>query len=262
MPDIWTLSYNGGEPAILKDFGICADFTITHSNRQKATATFRTNEGFDAADAPQFAFMGKGAIYRNGALFFQGYFDDPIQELEGNRQYIHYRLHDAWWLFERHSFKQWRNQFGGWINGDPNQGPILTPVVAPEVYLGETVNEVWQTNGMQVVEIINWVNECHNPTKRGATTGRDNAQDVVQACRLPVHDGQEVQLFSAEVAVALEQPLGLLAGEIHEVLDQGPAIVGKDLQGDVGPVGEHGARLRQRVLVGRRRRRTRRAAVA
>src|ERR1700690_1184261 len=38
---------------------------------------------------------------------------------------------------------------------------------------------VMQSNGVEITDILNWVNECFNPTKRGATTGRSNTQDVL-----------------------------------------------------------------------------------
>jgi len=59
------------------------------------------------------------------------------------------------------------------------EGITYTDIVLPEVYLGENANGTQLTIGGQVQEVINWVNECYNPTKRGASSGRDNSQDVV-----------------------------------------------------------------------------------
>ena len=50
----------------------------------------------------------------------------------------------------------------------------------PEVFLGESPLEAWQTTGATITEIVNWLNEVWNPTKRGATgAGRDAGQDAL-----------------------------------------------------------------------------------
>jgi len=259
----------GGTEKLLSDWGICSDFSDGVANKQRRTITFRTIERFDRGGSPQFAFDDAIVIWRDrtaigvgGTIWFQGLLDDPIQHTGGGEEYVEYRAHNVWWLFERQAFKQTRNQFTGWdsshqslstanphgssgsgVNyrsgdvltsnggtgtactvmvtnvdgagkilgvrvagvgkfsaapGSPNSmtgghgtgasidlnfsnSPILLPSVLPEVYLGESPDETFQTNGAQVLEVINWVNEVYNPTKRGATSGRDNSQDVVQA---------------------------------------------------------------------------------
>lgn len=61
---------------------------------------------------------------------------------------------------------------------------LLAKIIVPEVYLGEAVDLInggtsLQDSGAQCVEILNWMNETYNPTKRGATGGRDNTQDIL-----------------------------------------------------------------------------------
>lgn len=183
---MWTLVYNGQEKE-LKDWGIRDDFTRQQSNKQKAEVTLRTVEGFDAG-GPQFATLAKAEIWRDrdgigqgGTRWFQGYFDDPSQINDGGIQGIEYRLYDVLWRFDRHQFRQRRKQFAGYTDHDPTKAPLFENVICSEIYLGETPNEVWQTNGQQILEVLNWVNECFNPTKGGAVGGRDDSQDIVAA---------------------------------------------------------------------------------
>jgi hypothetical protein len=188
---MWTLVYSGVEKA-LGDWGLCADFTVELLNKGRDSATMRSIEALDAGP-PQFAWgasitlwrdrtgSGSPVSYTGGTVFFQGYVGDTKRLNVQGRQSIQYSIYGPWWLLERLEFMQGRSVFNGWASpGLPASGATLRTINTPEVYLGEKADETWQTNGEQIVEILNWVNECYNPTKQGATTGRDDAQDAIR----------------------------------------------------------------------------------
>src|SRR6266550_4098719 len=291
MATYWTLKLGAIEKK-LWDYGITTDLSLQLTSKVRGTCSLRTIERFDPAAAPQFpgpALSGglialtHAIIYRDrasadgspdsfsgGAIAFQGYFDDPERVSDGGKENIRYQLHNVWWLFERHQFKQHRNEFAGWdgshkrvlstsvvaggagyARGDtvtlaggtgtaatftvasapagvvtllvsangggkytanpasPNtptggsgaglsvslvmsRSPLLTDAVLSEIYLGENLNAAGGytsrfTTGGQIGEVIDWVNECYNPTKRGATIGRDDSLDVVTAGTIDPH---------------------------------------------------------------------------
>jgi hypothetical protein len=185
---MWTLVYSGTEKA-LGDWGLCADFAVELVNKGRDSVTMRSTEPFDGG-APQFAWGSAVTVYRDrtltgsawggGSIFFQGYVGDTKRLDVNGRQNIQYSFYGTWWLLERLIFQQQRQVFNGWVTpGVPTSGATLTPINTPEVFLGQTLEETYQTNGAEITEILNWVNECYNPTKQGATSGRNNAQDVV-----------------------------------------------------------------------------------
>jgi hypothetical protein len=147
----------------------------------------RTIEGFDAG-AAQFAWQAPVTIWRDrtavgqgGTIFFQGLVGEVRRRMDGGRQNLEYVVYGPWWLMERLKFKQGRKVFDHWVvANDPTSGAVLKTLLLSEIYLGEKLDETWQTNGQQMVEILDWVNECYNPTKRGASSGRDDSQDVLQ----------------------------------------------------------------------------------
>jgi hypothetical protein len=203
MATYWTIKYSGTEKT-LEDWGLLNDFTADFANKAKSTVTFRTNERFDAG-APQFTsfpawfranpagnpasqlvllYRDRTAVGAGGTIYFAGYLDDPVRLLEGGLEHIQYQLHNVLWLFERNPFKQYRNQFAGWtVPGDPSSGASYVKKVCPEIYLGEN----WSASGalfkqyQQIQEVIDWMNESYNPTRRGAVGGMDATKDVVQA---------------------------------------------------------------------------------
>jgi len=189
---MWTLAYSGTEKA-LGDWGLCADFAVEFVNKGRDSVTMRSTEAFDAAAPAQFAWgaavtiwrdrtpPGGGGGFTGGTAFFQGYVGDTKRLNVQGRQNIQYSFYGPWWLLERLQFMQGRSVFNGWATpGLPSSGATLKTINTPEVFLGEKADETWQTNGQQIVEILDWVNECYNPTKRGATSGRDHTQDVIQ----------------------------------------------------------------------------------
>ncbi len=179
---VWTLLYDGVEKT-LADWGIAEDWSRTQTNQARGTVTFNTTEDFDAG-ATQFEYGMPAIIYRDrtgvgsgGTIYFQGYFDSPKRTINGSDQNVQYELHNVWWLFESHPFQQRRNI----IDHYDGTTPVLAEVLSAEVYLGEKSDLFTrQTNGEQMQEIIDWMNECFNATKRGATGGRDDSQDIVQ----------------------------------------------------------------------------------
>jgi len=73
-----------------------------------------------------------------------------------------------------------------------SRSPLLDDKVLSEIYLGENLNAAGGytsrfTTGGQISEVIDWINECYNPTKQLATVGRDDSQDVVTAGIIDPH---------------------------------------------------------------------------
>ncbi len=177
--DGWTLEYNAQEKT-LEDWDILEDFELKEMNKQTHRVGFSTSEDFDAAAGPQFAFDAPAIIRVDGVVVFRGWFESPTRHTSNGEENVRYEIGNVWRFFERHTFQQTRKQFAGWINNDPTQGPILVTVLSSESYLGESPAEEFVTNGEQIQEVINWVNECYNPTRRGATGGIDPDQDIVK----------------------------------------------------------------------------------
>lgn len=184
----WTLTYNGTEKP-LAAWGIKADLSLSFRNKEKDSLTLNTTEPFDPA-AAQFAWSQpailrrdrtfSGGVYSGGSIVFQGYIGEVRMSASGARQAIGYTIYGVWWLLERLIFKQTRQTFGGWrVPGQPLSGATLTTLFVAESYLGEDYQELMATGNYTLTEILNWANECYNPTKRGATSGRDNSQDVL-----------------------------------------------------------------------------------
>ncbi|HXP58934.1 MAG TPA: hypothetical protein VN829_00510, partial [Dongiaceae bacterium] len=186
---MWTLVYSGAEKT-LGGWGLCADFAVELVNKGRDSVTMRSTEPFDAG-APQFAWgaavtlwrdrlAGSGGSFSGGTIFFQGCIGDTQRLNVQGRQNIQYSFYGPWWLLERLQFMQGRSVFNGWNTpGLPSSGASLKTINTPEVFLGEKADETRQTNGQQILEVLDWANECYNPTKRGATSGRDNTQDPI-----------------------------------------------------------------------------------
>lgn len=177
---MWTLKYNGLTKSF-PDWGILLDWSVNFSSKEKSTVYITTNEKFDPATL-QFGFDQPVIIYDDdGSIYFQGYVGEATQQNEGGSQHVQYPIHDCWWLAERELFRQVRHQFTGWSDAQKTI-PVYTNIVLPEVYLGEQINQSdtsYQTNGEQISEILSWINESWNPTRRGATSGIISAQDVL-----------------------------------------------------------------------------------
>lgn len=186
---IWTLAYTapggGTTEKALSDWGILEGFARTTANKVKGTVSLTTTEGFDPAGGAQFAAKGFAQIWRDrtalgagGTLWHQGWFDDPVMRTEGGKQYVDYQLHDLFWKFELNGFCQERSCITGFTGG-LYSAPVYTTFLASETYLHEDPNGLRKTNGWEIGEICDWINEVYNPTKRGATAGRDNTQDLL-----------------------------------------------------------------------------------
>ena len=189
MATYWTLTYAGTEKA-LADWGITADILAEFCNKEKDVLTLRTIEQFDPA-AAQFAWGNKlvarrdrtlsAGVYSGGTIFFQGYVADTVTSADGSSQAMGYKVFSVWWLLERLIFKQTRNIWNGYTTpGVPSSGNTFKAVVLEETFLGEDPSEAYWTGTQTITEIVNFVNECWNATKQGATSGRDNSQDVLQ----------------------------------------------------------------------------------
>jgi hypothetical protein len=195
----YTTLVNNGVEKVLADgsknwpadhWGICADLELLTAAKTKGVVTLRTIEDFDAGTV-QFAYKSKVVLWQDrdyssgsfsgGSIWFQGYAGKPNRVVSDGRQNIEYQFFDVWWLLERLTFKQTRNVFNGYSTpSDPRTTPTYVQVYTSEIYLGEKPDESYQTNGEQAVEILRWLNEAYNPTRKGATSGSDPSQDVLQ----------------------------------------------------------------------------------
>ncbi|MEN6533029.1 MAG: hypothetical protein ABFD89_05160 [Bryobacteraceae bacterium] len=210
---MWTLVSNGVEKVLGEGgWGIDANFSRERSDRACGVFRCRTIEGFDAG-VPQFAYGQAVTVWRDrtaigagGTVYFAGFWDDGVQCVDGGRQWIDYTAHDVWWLLEQLVFMQTRKQFNGTEGHVPTGVFVYINLLCPEVYLGEKLDIAGQlylqTNGDQIEEVLDWVNECYNPTKRGATTGRDDAQDVVQ-----------IGTIDPQALIAVERASGVYCSE-------------------------------------------------
>jgi len=184
---VFTLAYNGQEKSF-SDWGIRADFALEFQSKGKSSATLTTTEAFDSA-TPQFAWkqpvtiwQGRTAVGAGGSVWFAG-FVGPISRIaDGPDQGIQYRLFDIWWLLEREILRQPRMYIS---NLGPQGQKTFGIWFLSEIYLGQTVNlagqfVALQTNGQQIVEILQWFNEVYNPTRRGNTYLNPGAVDATQ----------------------------------------------------------------------------------
>ena len=188
---MWTLVYQGTEKALV-DWGVEVDLSRARDNNGRGTVVLRTIEAYDAGPTQWLAqeeaviWRDRAAIGTGGTIWAQGWFDDPERQANGNTQNVTYRLHNVWWLLEQHVYQQPRQVVTAY-NSEATPKETLTNLFTPEVYLGEAVvpgelagySTQMQTNGDEIKGILAWVNECFNATKRGATAGRDEAQDVL-----------------------------------------------------------------------------------
>lgn len=181
---MWTLICNGTEKT-LENWGILSDLKRTTANKVKGTVSFRTQEAFDPLGGTRFVMGQFAQIWRDrtalgtgGSIWHQGWFDDPAMSIEGGKQYVRYQLHDVFWKFERNGFCQQRQVVTGFTGGHYDQ-PIYSTVICTEAYLHEGPDGLRHTNGWEIGEICDWLNEMYNPTKRGAVNNRSDAQDLL-----------------------------------------------------------------------------------
>jgi hypothetical protein len=177
---VWSLNYNGTEKTF-PAWGIRDDCTISLVSKGKWVVTFTTVEDYDPSGGPQFTFEEPVMIYYNrtlsggsfsgGTVYFYGWVGDPVMTNDGGRQAITYEFYDIWRYLERQIFRQVRNAATNYTpaTGDWTYG---TPQFLCEIYLGEIVNLAGQTvalmtNGAECSEILSWLNESFNATRRG-----------------------------------------------------------------------------------------------
>ncbi len=196
----WTLEYDGSEKA-LADWGITDSLPFEFSNQARSLVDIITVDGFD--DAFQWNYgarviirrdrNGSGTSWSGGRRWFIGYVAEPRRLAAGPRQNHRYTLFDWWWLAERTVFRRLRKSFTGLSDGHP----VIATLPPSEVVLFENQLEEPIDQALQLFELISFFNECWNPTRRGATSGIDPAQDVIvdgeiecdlQCPRYPVRD--------------------------------------------------------------------------
>lgn len=177
----WQISQNGGTAKDLAAWGICADFAVDLESKAKDTLNVRVALE-DVGVALTWAYGDKIKLTDDrGNVVFVGYAGDGARVWDAGREWVEFKVYNVWWLFERLVFKQTRNMFAGYtVRGDPRTPPTFVPLYSSEVYVGEKLDETYQNNGQQVQEVLDWVNQCWNPTRRGATSGIDATQDVVK----------------------------------------------------------------------------------
>ena len=191
MSTCTTIQREDGTEKSLADWGVRADLALTFASKEKDTLSLNTVEPFDPA-TPQFAWgstlilrtdrAGSAGAYTGGRVRFQGYVGQIRTLAEGGRQAMGYEVYGPWWLLSRLQFKQSRQVFGGWAGGPghPETGPTFQTVFVAESFLGEDPHALMWTGAQAVAEIVAFANECWNPTKRGAATGRDDGRDVLR----------------------------------------------------------------------------------
>lgn len=188
----WTLKVGLVEKT-LNAWGVAIDFSDDAGNKQRRTVNLRTVERFDAA-ALQWNYLDAVTIYKDrsatftgGTIWFQGFCDSPQRVSSGGKENVLYRAHNVWWLLAQHKFIQTRKDFNGWtVPNDARTPATFRNVMVPEIFIGQKADGTYQTNGDQIREVIDWFNECWNPTRRGATAGIDAAQDYLQAGTIDV----------------------------------------------------------------------------
>jgi len=190
MNPSFTILYGGTEQT-LAGWGIRADVAWRFVNKERDVLSLNTIEPFDPSVA-QFQWGGTITLYAGrvlgtggfsgGTVVFQGTVGLLRTSASGGRQAAGYEVYGPWYLLERLQFKQTRKVFAGWVDGPgtPASGAVLTAVVTAETFLGEDPAQAYWTGAQTISEILDWANECWNPTKRGATTGRDNSLDILQ----------------------------------------------------------------------------------
>lgn len=193
----WTLEYDGTEQT-LADWGITDALPFEFASRGRSAVDIITVDGFD--DPFQWAYdsrvvirrdrAGSGTSWSGGKTWFIGYVAEPRRLAAGPRQNHRYTLFDWWWLAERTPLRRIRKSYTG-------STTVFATVPPSEVVLFEDQNENPIDTQVQFAELIALLNECWNPTRRGATSGQDPALDVVidgiiqtslQVPRYPVRD--------------------------------------------------------------------------
>lgn len=181
---MFTLLYQGSERQ-LADWNIRDDITLELVSKGPCVLTVNTTEAFDTA-TPQFLpgppgqanaypitlYQGRSGVGAGGSIWFKGYVAQFKRIVSGPKQGIEYTVKDLWWLFERETLRQPRN----YIATQNQQGKPTSYGITflSEIYLGQTVNLIGQTvalqtNGRQIAECLDWMNEIYNPTRKGNT---------------------------------------------------------------------------------------------
>lgn len=205
---MWTLQYipYTGSPVeqSFADWGIVETLPYAFASQAKSLLDILTNDDFD--DAFQLSpcqvvggefqlnkviiWRDRTAVDSGGTIFFQGYVAEPRRLATGAKQNHRYTLYDWWWLAEMTPFRRIRKHFTG-------DHTVFVTVPPTELVLYENQNEQLTDTGVQWAELVNFLNEAWNPTRRGATSGINPALDVVtegytdtdlQVPRYPIRD--------------------------------------------------------------------------
>lgn len=185
---MWTIEHGGVEKSFA-EWGIVADLPYDRTSQAPDALHIITTDDF--ASALAFTHGGKaivrrdrvlvGAAWTAGSVWFQGFIGSPNRKATGGRQNHRYSIYGPWWILERCQYQQARKIFMGYTDPlDPESTPIYETRLDSEVTLGEDLDEAAEHSGQVITRLINWANECWNPTRRGATVGIDPAQDLVQ----------------------------------------------------------------------------------
>jgi hypothetical protein len=246
----WTLVYDGTEKTF-PNWNIRADVVIELASKGRGEATIYTIEKFDTAAAGrqwQVRQPGNvnhwiiiyenrtvsGSAFSGGSIYFAGWVARSTPVADGPRQGIRYDVWDVWWLMERQSFLQVRNVCSAYATP---HGPFTfgDPVFMGELYLGEYIQPVSgvpstgpimnpETNGIQISEMLAWMNETFNSTRRGAAyyldgSSIDLTKDIVNFWGCPAKttwtDGNLFSLPGGDWTLGASTPNPVDASDPH-----------------------------------------------
>lgn len=236
----WTLEYAGIEKT-LAAWGIVDDLPFEFNSQAKSLVDIITTDDFD--DAFQFAYSasviirrdrtGSGVSWSGGARWFQGYVAQPRRLASGNRQNHRHTLYDWWWLAERTAMRRIRKSYTGSVT-------VFAQLPPTEVVLFENQLEQPIDSRVQFLELLTTLNECWNPTRRGATSGQNPALDVVtdgdietelQVPRYPIRDlmisecMQQVLAWTQDAVIETDYDADVPIVSVRRVLNMPSEVV-------------------------------------
>ena len=192
---MWTLQYFGPGGTVEKPFpllgtpagwGISGECPFEFYGAAKSAVHLVTTDDFD--DAFRFAYNARviirrdrvyaGGAYSGGTIWFQGYVAQPSRSARGAKQNHSYTLYNWVHWAERIGFRQ---PYKTRKNPFNPAAPTYNVDYSDEVCLGENPAEGRQDVAEQIIEILESMNQRHNPTRRRSYGGAvDAAQDLVQ----------------------------------------------------------------------------------
>jgi hypothetical protein len=141
----WTLTH-GGITKGLDEWGLGSDLQMTRVNQGADTVTVSA-PGANMDSAAPFTFGDAMTITKDGVKWFQGKLRSVHRSGNGEGEGLTYEFAGPWWDLERLVFQQtWKIY----------NGSALADQYTSELFLGQKIDGDKQTNGAQVVEILDW----------------------------------------------------------------------------------------------------------